>query len=258
MKLGRNIIGLLLTIQALVEVGAHLSGVSGNALVKFTAIVDGLSGKIAGTVFARNKGGAYARGKGNPTNPQTAAQSAVRSRFAQIAQAWRGLTNDQRKAWDASTDDYPYNNRMGDSKHLSGSGLHQKLNLNRASVELANIALPSLPKALELPLSFSVAADATAGTARIAANFAGAPTGSTMFAVYATEPSSAGRKNLKTRLRKIAVQDSDDLDGVDLLPAYTAKFGALVIGANVAFELRPVQSETGQGSAPFYTVSTAV
>lgn len=228
------------------------------ALVKFTAIVDNISGKIKGTVFGRNKAGAYARGKGNPTNPQTASQSAVRAIFALIAQAWRGLTPIQRAAWDNATDDYPYQNRLGDARTLSGSGLHQKLNLNLASVDEDSKTTPSLPSSLELPSSFKVDLNIVGGTMEIEAPFQTLPVGKTKFALYATEPSSAGRTNLKNRLRKIGVVGSDVLDTYNVLPEYSAKFGAPIEGSNIAFEIRPVEITTGQGSAAFYTVLNVI
>jgi len=258
MKVLSQIWGLIMSLSVLFEVGSHLSNVTPNALVKFTAIVDAISGKISGTVFARNKGGAYARGKGNPTNPQTEAQQAVRVIFTEIAQRWRSLVPSARAAWNAATNDYPYQNRLGNTRTLSGAGLHQKLNLNLASVNAAQLSVPLLPKALNLPNAFSVAVNDTAGTAIVSATFSTPAGARTSFAIFATESSSAGRTNLKNRLRKIAVVTADGLDNLDLQAAYVAEFGLPIVGANIGFELRPVQNQTGQDGAPFYTVSSVV
>lgn len=229
------------------------------ALIKLTAFLDNVSGKLNGTVFARNKGGAYVRSKSNPTNPQTAKQSAVRSIFSGIQQSWRGLTVEQRAAWEASTDDYPYQNRLGDQKKYSGAQLFSKLNLNLASIGLNQIDTPRLPVALELPTSIAV--DVTVGeeSFEVRGLFPGSADSDTIFAVFATESSSAGRRNLKTRLRKVGVVNASSLSGgANLWSQYIAVFGLPVVGSNIGVELRPVQALTGQGGAPFYIVTQVI
>lgn len=253
MKLGAQIIGLIMTATALFDVNHSMEGIKSNALIKLTAFMDAISGSVAGTVFARNKGGAYAKSKSNPTNPQTVAQQTVRAAFASIAQSWRGLANQQRAAWDAATDDYPYQNRLGETKTYSGSALHQSLNLNLNSIGVSPITAPLLPTTVAQLTNLSVVANASAGTMVATAGFATNP-GSVTCAVFATESSSAGRTNLKNRLRKIAIVDGSALSGTDLYTDYVAIFGVPISGAKIAYEIRTVNKTTGQGTAPYYIV----
>lgn len=58
-----------------------------------------LSGKLDGTVYARNKGGAYVRNWVKPTNPKTTVQSKVRSAFSDSAKAFGGLDTDVKNSW---------------------------------------------------------------------------------------------------------------------------------------------------------------
>ena len=185
----------------------------------------------------------------------TAAQSAVRAVFGTISQLWRTLTDAERSAWKGATDDYPYQNRLGDTRTLSGSALHQKLNLNLASVEADFLSSPLLPIAIDQPTSAGVAFDTALSKAVVRAEFVGTPTVNTSIAIFATESSSAGRTNLKNRLRKIDVVTADALDSYDCWTNYVAVFGVPSAGANVAIEFRPVQTQTGQGGAKLYTVS---
>lgn len=60
-----------------------------------------LSGKLGGTVYARNKGGYYVRSYAVPTNPKTVAQSAARSTFAGALTAWHSLTEAEKSAWNS-------------------------------------------------------------------------------------------------------------------------------------------------------------
>jgi len=70
------------------------------ALVKFGGGVVGMSGSIAGTTFARNRSGSYARAKTKPINPNTTLQNLVRATFAMLSARWaQTLTEAQRTAW---------------------------------------------------------------------------------------------------------------------------------------------------------------
>lgn len=58
-----------------------------------------LSGKLAGTVYARNKAGYYVRNWTMPLDPRTPAQIQNRARFSTIASSWHALTDAQKAAW---------------------------------------------------------------------------------------------------------------------------------------------------------------
>src|SRR5699024_1734181 len=101
------------------------------ALIKMTAIVDAISGKIQGTAVARDKGGAYARGRGVVTNPRSEAQMRVRSMFGAVSASWRSLSQTQRAGWNALASETTYQNRLGDTRNYTGKALFQKVNQNR-------------------------------------------------------------------------------------------------------------------------------
>jgi hypothetical protein len=75
-------------------------------MARFTPFLGDLSGKVAGNVFSRNKGGAYMRGFVKPTNPKTKAQSAVRAGFAAAAAAWSMLDEPTRSQWNSFAANY--------------------------------------------------------------------------------------------------------------------------------------------------------
>lgn len=100
------------------------------ALIKLTAIIDQISGKLNGTIFARNKGGNYVKGLSIPANPQTPHQQNVRNRFSYISQEWRNLTEEQRQSWREIAKVRPVRNRLGEERFLSGFQWFQKININ--------------------------------------------------------------------------------------------------------------------------------
>src|SRR3989304_7368357 len=104
------------------------------ALIKMGAFVADISGKVGATIFPRNKGGSYAKNRVVPANPQSSFQANVRSLFTAITQAWSGLTSNQRTGWNSAVGDFPYQNRLGETKTLSGKALFQKLNENLLNV----------------------------------------------------------------------------------------------------------------------------
>lgn len=229
------------------------------ALIKLTAIVDNISGKLNGTVFAKNKGGNYMRSKSKPSNPKTAAQMAVRAQFGAISSAWKNLTESARSAWRESASSFPYINRLGDSKILSGFALHQKLNTNLDLIGESALTFPPEPKS---PVSFKSITvevfitptgdhvfDITAPLSAVDAN--------SKTLIFATPPLSHGVENFENKLRLIGVKPSSSFaTEANVNTEYEAVFGTLPAGAKVGVRLQNVSSESGMTSAPFY--STAI
>lgn len=220
------------------------------ALIKLTAIVDNISGKLNGTVFARNKGGHYMRSKSNPVNPRTSQQMEVRSAFGAIASAWRSLSEAARNAWNETAADFPYQNRLGDTKTLSGFGLHQKLNRN---IELAG------GTAIEFPPT----AQGAAGIGRVTLVFDdqrlqirgtvfSEPGQTNKVLVYATPAISPGVSNFTNRLRLIQTSPVGGLiAGLDVTESYTANFGAPSVGQKIGIAVRVINENTGEASAMY-------
>lgn len=203
------------------------------AKVVFGNGIAAMSGKLGGSVAARNKGGAYLRTWVKPTNPQTARQTAVRATLATNAQLWKDQTDATRTAWATWADANPVLDRLGASIILSGSQAFGKVMNNRTN---AGVALdPTLTPA---PTSFTAAiidstaplvAGAGAGTVVLALG-AGAAAGQVVF-VYASSPSSAGVTNTNAGYRllgNVTLVAGDIAAGtVAISSLYTDYFGAI-------------------------------
>lgn len=210
------------------------------AKIKLTAFMDGISGKINGTVFSSNRGGAYARSKGKvtkfkagsdlsdtvnlggvPTVQSASPQSAVLAIMSGVSKAWSGLTGVQRTAWNNAVEDWKSTDVFGDARTPSGSQLYTKLNSTRLNLmnhrknmatQIREIKTPPIIKFPLIPLESAhflvVAGDsgavpAVAGTMIL---FGGSALGVTplsdenAFLIEMTRPMSAG---------KYSVGDSD-------------------------------------------------
>jgi hypothetical protein len=83
-------------------------------------LITAVSGSIGGVTYAHNAGGMYMRGRATPTNPKTPQQVQVRQACANVAQAWKTLTDEQREAWKTYGLNTSVINGLGDSHTLSG------------------------------------------------------------------------------------------------------------------------------------------
>jgi len=100
------------------------------ALIKYGGGVVQMAGSIAGTTFARNRSGNYARARTKPTNPNTARQDVVRSAMAFLTARWSDtLTAAQRTAWGLYAANVNMLNRLGEVIHLSGFNHYVRSNL---------------------------------------------------------------------------------------------------------------------------------
>ncbi len=227
------------------------------ALIKLGAFVTEISGKIGGTIFSRSKGGTYAKNRVIPLNPQTTAQTLVRQAFGAIAQAWRNLTATQRSAFDAAANGYPYQNRLGESKVLSGSALHQQLNLNLNSINAANINSPLAPSTVEDGTITALSCE-SGGDISLTVLAVGGST-ATDWSLEATPSVSNGVSNVSNKFRKIGVIPFASAGlPFDATTLYETVFGLPLVGSNVSFRIKPVNRLTGQSGVAYDKVTVVI
>jgi len=214
------------------------------AKIKLGAFVTEIAGKVGGSIFSRNRGGAYVKNRVIPSNPKTPAQNAVRSAFGSIAQSWRSLTKGQRAAWNSATANYQIVDSLGDIRTLSGAQLFQQLNLNLNAVDVRTLLSPAQPQGApnnEFDIASMTSEDFSIETTKIADG--------SLIEVFATPSLSPGVSNVSNQLRKIGVFTVQDVvPTLSIGEAYTAKFGDLVDGSTVGVSLRSVNSITGEAS----------
>lgn len=214
------------------------------AKLKLSAIVSEMRGKLNGSVFSKNRGGAYVRTKVTPVNPQTLAQGNVRAALTNLSQAWKSLTEAQRLAWNSAVSQFTSTDIFGDIKTPSGINLFNKLNLNLSAISEAPISVPPLAVSVGYFDSLTVAAAAGAGT--IAATFSavGESADQTVI-VEATPCLSPGKSFVKSEFRQIGTFAGTAASPQALGAMWSAKFGSLVAGQKVFIRLKFVDKNTG-------------
>lgn len=214
------------------------------AKIKLSAIVSEMRGKLNGSVFSKNRGGAYLRTKVTPVNPQSLAQGLVRNTLTNLSQAWRGLTEAERTAWNTAVSNFTGTDIFGDIKTPSGINLYTKLNLNLANIGVSPISTPPSPTSVGYVDTLLLVADASTGT--IAATFTsvGLVAGQTVV-VEATPNLSPGKNFVKSEYRVIGTfaggATSPQAVGAD----YVTKFGAMTAGQKLFVRLKCVDDTTG-------------
>lgn len=224
------------------------------AKIKLGAFITEIAGKVGGTVFSRNKGGAYAKNRVMPSNPRTTAQQNIRGFFGAMAQQWRALTQAQRESWNELAGTFSLNNSLGDAIRLSGIALFQKLNGNLRSLGNAPILnAPMLAGTDPITINtWEIESDGTDITTNIAVAALATSVPDTEFAVFATAPVSPGVSNLNNRFRLIGhFADLTTLNASDSLQTpYKNVFGLPPVGSRVAVQVLPINSVTGENGTP--------
>lgn len=122
-----------------------------------TGMVTEARGSIDGITYSNGLGGAYARTKVSPMNPQTPAQAAVRAVMAETSQAWAStLTEDQRIAWNEWAKINKVTNSLGEQ--VTMNGLAAFVQLNSRVLILQTVANPYSTMILNPPADNTVPA----------------------------------------------------------------------------------------------------
>ena len=217
------------------------------ALITLGSVATDIRNSIGGVTYSRNKGGAYARARVVPLNPQTTAQTTVRANFANNSKAWSGtLTAAQRTAWTNFAAVNPYVNVLGASIILSGIAMFQSLNQILSQIGSAQETDP--PPDLSVPAiaaSSSVEADST-GPTFVVNTAAQAVSATTSYYVMATGTLSPGKTPQSSDFRYLGLYAPVAAAvTVSLLAQWVANNGALVSGTVIGVRVAQVNLATG-------------
>lgn len=205
--------------------------------VKYTELAIA-SGKLNGTVHAKNKSGNYIRVWAKPLNPKSAAQLLVRNRLTGLVRAFGTLGTDLISQWNAFASTIKRANRIGEIVANSGISLFVEMNANLLKLgESAITAIPTAASAANPVIAVTEATPLvlTADIGRLSTQCNAI--------VFATPCVSKGISNAKNKFRQIAVVTGTDLDldDYDLHTAYVAKFGSPVVGKKLFLKMQVVR-----------------
>lgn len=223
------------------------------AKIKFGMMMTDARGKLGGQVFSKNRGGAYVRTKVTPTNPQTTFQTGVRTTFAAFSQAWSGLSDAVRSAWDGAVSSWSTTDVFGDLKNPTGKSLYLRLNQRAVNAGFASFsAVPAKTEMVE-GIVLDAVVNITSGELTFSGIYSGA---GARVVISGTPVLSDGTSYVKNKLRDIYNNIGTGTDPVEVYDAYIARFGVPSVGNNVYFGVKYVLA-SGQ-SSPVQTVKGLV
>jgi len=212
--------------------------------IQWSALMVAGSGKLGGTVAARNRSGAYLRNKVTPINPSTTAQQNARGVLGSLSTQWSQLTEAQRLSFNNAVADFAKTDIFGDIRNPSGINLFVKLNSN-----LINTGQPQITSApVKEEILFSGIASATMDVSAQTVNIALQNEDNNLGVILAvaTPTLTNGTSYVKDRFRGIG-SGQILADNLELTTQYAAKFGNFALGANIHLGFRII-SPTGQAS----------
>jgi hypothetical protein len=217
------------------------------AKVKFTAIVADMRNKLNGSVFARNRGGAYVRTKVTPLNPQSVRQVAARNLLTSLAQGFRALTQEQITAWNEATSQWQTTDIFSDLVSPTGLALYVRLNANISNGGGSLITTPPAPTGATALTNLALSAEVTGDVFEMDFAPASVPADHALY-VESTAMLSPGINNANSRFRYIAVLGAASTSPADLFTSQTVKFGGLVAGQKVYVRAKLINIVTGEVS----------
>jgi len=220
------------------------------AKLLFTAFLADARGKVNGTVFSKNRGGAYARTKVTPTQVVPAYTFFATQRLSVLSGNFKALPAAAISAWDAAAINFPVTNIFGNSYFLTGLQLYVSLNSTLIFIGESTISLPPLPLVLS---SFTITIGTWSSIDLVISLSAINP--NQLYLVEATRPLSPGKNFLKNEYRTIQTIDGTGAPIVNesILPFYTAKFGVPTPGQRIGIRIKTATYTTGQLGVPINT-----
>jgi len=214
-------------------------------------------GSIGGTVFSRNRYGAYMRFRAKPTVSTTEEATAAKARMTAGTQAFQALSVEEQRAWNMWANANPVTGALGEPQILTG---HAAFVGNYAGMLARAFGVITAPPVTPAPtplLTFSFVADKTAGTC--VTTFTATPLGAfDVLSLDACYVASAGKHWVENLYRLAAVSASGLATGWDPFALIEARIGAMTIGHRLVIKATVFNASTGLKSAPLRAEDTIV
>lgn len=215
------------------------------ALIKLGSLVTRISGKIGGQTLGTSASGSYIKNSGTPRKAITLRQQTAMQRMATTAQSWRNLTEVQRQLFRTASPQYPYLNRVGETKYYSGYAIYTMLRNNLLQLGVNSQPIP-LPKDTFAPIpGFTLRYDrGELATDTTAAEL------DTDYRLFMSRPVSRGVTDSYVNHFFLRVITGADMGVIqNLTEDVVERFGAMPLGSRFYWRVDGVNLTTGQALA---------
>lgn len=225
------------------------------AKIKFGMMMTDARGKLGGQVFSKNRAGSYVRTKTTPANPRSTAQLFNRSILASLSIGWNALSLSAIASWNEAVANWAKTDIFGDLRNPTGKNLYIALNKNLLQSGQSIVPLP--PAKIEVPIVPVTGIVVNETTSTITLTGLASVPANTVLQITATQRLANGQNYVKNKLRVISYIATGAITATDVFTDYQDKFGAIVVGQRIAFELKYINSN-GQAGIPVKFFATAV
>lgn len=118
-------------------------------VIKFSALVNDMKGKMNGSVFAGSTSGTVLRGIGSRSGKRSALRMIRNNSMVAVASSWRSLNPNQQKSWNDAAPNFTAYNKVGDVRVMSGYELFVKCNSGRKMLSESLLNVPPAPPTFE-------------------------------------------------------------------------------------------------------------
>jgi hypothetical protein len=199
------------------------------ARIKYSGLIDEINGSIGGTTFQRNRYGFTIKRKPAGRKSGSLSQLARRNALYGVQQAWIGLIDSERAAWNTYASTFPAATRLNPNVFLNGVNLFERYHLLRSLFDSTILANPS---GVQQTLSFGTfITEIQAPNFNVTSNvtISGA---SWAYLLFLSRPLRATTQLSKSKTRFITAQSvgasfSGDVDG-----PYIALFGSIPVATD--------------------------
>lgn len=219
-------------------------------MAKFTPgpTVAAVSGSIGGTVYSRNRYGAYMRFRAVPITSTTSWAMNAKARFAAASQAWQAESDADREAWNQFAIGNPVTDALGFQQELTGHAAYVGSYARLTLIGSTPLSVPPVEAPPASLLTMSITADLGVGGMEI--TYTATPTGAADYLwIDGAIVNSAGVEYVENLYRYVGVSGAAEASPFDYETLFIARLGTPQVDQTVHLRVGVIDSVTGLVSA---------
>lgn len=210
-----------------------------------------ISGRVGGSVYSHNRGGAYIRNGAIPVKVVSDKALNLKAATTAAVQAWSGLSSASRLQWDQYAKANPSVNRLGKVISTTGQNAYVGLNSRLLYAGSAALTIPPIDAAPAGIVITGFTVDTGSGNTEVIYTPDPLAAGLSLW-VRGCVVMSAAKNNIQNLLTTVVIGATATQSPLDLETALIANFGSLIVGATYHIECRVLDTATGKLSGPAY------
>ena len=212
------------------------------ALIKVSALISDIRGKIAGSVFQLSNSGLTLRSNPGQINPQSPSQNSARAITGSVLREWIQLTAAQRARWELFRQYNPILQRNISGLHISAQAMFTKINVIRLHYNLTILTAPSFNKCDLTPIDATL--QFSGGAIEIVTDRV--MNSSIEFVILSTSPILAASINNPGKSMRLISFTTTSTDTFDITSQYLDIFGQVPQpGDNVFIRFTVANKQSG-------------